>query len=109
MRLDKNTAIVIIASTAIGFIGDTLIYSLGQSAGGKFKVFVPTGKPLVQLLALGIVSGFIIDMAVKGISDQLKAEEELKLDKLVAEEIARIRKGEVTGKTPSQVVWAVTG
>lgn len=109
MSLNKNTLIIIAASTAIGFVGDVLTYSLGESRGGKFKIFVPKGKALVQLLALGIVSGFVIDFAVKGIVDSLKSAEEKKLDKLVSDELQRIRTGEVAGKDPKQILWAVEG
>ncbi len=109
MKIDRNTAIILATSTIIGLVGDTLIYSLGQSAGGSFKIHVPKGKELFQLVALGIVGGFIIDLSVKSIQESLKAEEEKKLDKLVAIELEKIRNGQVKGKNPQEILWSAAG
>lgn len=103
--MDKRTAIIVLASTAIGFIGDTLIYSLGQSQGKKFSLHVPTGKSLFQLLALGIVSGIAVDYSIKKIELALKRDEEKLLDRLVEKEKIKINQEIIKGKMPVAVLW----
>ena len=103
--MDKRTAIIVLASTAIGFLGDTLIYSLGQSAGKKFSLHVPTGKSLFQLLALGIISGIAVDYSIRKIELALKQEEEKLLDQLVEKEKVKINTEVVKGKMPVAVLW----
>jgi hypothetical protein len=102
----KRTLIVVGASTAIGFIGDVLTYSVAASKGGKFRIVSPRGKELVAVILLGIVGGFLIDSALKGIETSLKSKEEKALDKLVDGEKEKIFSGVFKDRTPSQVVWA---
>lgn len=105
MKIDKQTGIVIAVSAGVGFLFDVITYSIGESKGKSFKIHMPKGKALIQILALGILGGAIVDTAIKGISDSMKAAEELKLDKLVAEEVERIRSGQIKGQTPEKIVW----
>jgi len=105
--MNKRTIIVVGASTAIGFLGDVMTYSVAASKGGeKFRFVVPKGKDLASVLLLGIVGGFIIDWTLKQIEESLKTDEERKLDELVRIEKDKIEKGQIFGKTPQQVIWA---
>ena len=109
MKVDKNTAIVVAASTAIGFIGDVLIYSLGESKGGKFKVVVPKGAELAKLLALGFFSGLVIDAAVKQVQTATMSAQEKKLAELLEAERERIANGPREKMIPTSIVWAQLG
>jgi hypothetical protein len=105
--MNKRTLIVVGASTAIGFLGDVMTYSVAASKGqAGFKFVIPKGKDLASVLLLGIVGGFIIDWSLKKIEESLKTDEEVKLDDLVEKEYERIESGELFNKTPQRVVWA---
>ena len=101
----KNQLIVIGTATAIGFIQDSMMYSIAMSQGQKFKFQIPKGKELAKVLIIGALTGLVIDFAVTQISNNLKAQEEKELDKLVKKEKKRIYEGEVKGQTPEQVLW----
>lgn len=102
----KKTAIVVGSATAIGFIGDVIMYSVGKSEGGKFKVSFPQGKDLAQVLIIGIITGFVIDVAMKAILQSQKVDAEKNLDKLVEAEVNRIKAGKVPEKAAAEkVVW----
>ena len=104
--MNKRTIIVVGASTAIGFIGDVMTYSVAASKGQQgFKFVVPKGKDLASVLLLGIVGGFIIDWTLKQIENSLKSDEERQLDELVDREREKIEKGQIFGKTPKEIVW----
>lgn len=100
MNIDKRTLTVVGVSTALGFIGDVATFSIGAK-----KLMFPKGKELVLLIVLGIVSGFIIDAAIKAVDDAQKLPEEKKLEGLVDKEKKKILSGEVVGKTPVKVDW----
>ncbi len=104
-KKQQRTIIVVGASTAVGFLGDVLTFSVAASRGGSFKVVMPKGKELVTVLLLGVVGGFAIDLVLKYIEEALKNEEEKILDKVIALEKERIYTGAVLGKKPS-VLWA---
>lgn len=107
MNIDKRTLITVGASTAIGFVGDLLVYSLAESKGKPFRIHMPRGKQLATLIVMGIVVGVGIDLIVKFIENSQKTQEELLLDDLIEKERQRILAGNgVTGKKPTQVVWA---
>jgi hypothetical protein len=101
----KNQLIVIGTATAIGFVQDSMMYSIAMSQGEKFKFQIPKGKELAKVLVIGALTGLLIDFVVNQISDTLKAKEEKELDLLVKEEKRKIYKGDVKGQTPEQVVW----
>lgn len=103
--LDKRTAIIVGASTAIGFLGDAVIYSLGESKGGKFKLVIPKGTAALQLLALGVITGLAVDFSIKQIESALLTKQEASLQKLVEIELAKIRLGERQGLMPEGVIW----
>ena len=106
MRVNKRTIIVVGASTAIGFLGDVLTYSVAAKKEGSFKVVIPKGKDLVSVLALGILGGFIIDYALKQIEESLKTPQEKALDELVNVEKQKLETGGFIGKKPTQIIWA---
>lgn len=101
----KRTLIVVGASTAIGFLGDIMTYSVAASKGGPMRVVSPRGKELLAVILLGIVGGFIIDYTLKAIEHSLKSEEELSLDDLVEKERKKIILGEIKNEIPSKVLW----
>jgi hypothetical protein len=107
MVINKRTVIVVGASTAIGFLGDVLTYSVAAKKDGVFKVTIPKGKDLVSVLVLGIIGGFIIDYALKQIEESLKTPQEKALDDLVASEKQKIelQAGGFTDKRPTGIIW----
>jgi hypothetical protein len=105
MIINKRTIIVVGASTAIGFLGDVLTYSVAAKKE-KFKIVLPKGKDLVSVLALGIIGGFIIDYALKQIEESLKTPQERELDKLVQSEKQKLETGGFLGKRPTSIIWA---
>jgi hypothetical protein len=106
--MNKRTIIVVGASTAIGFLGDVMTYSVAASkqGDGKFRFVIPKGKDLASVLLLGIVGGFVIDWTLKKIEESLMTEEEKKLNELVMKERDKIEKGQIFGKTPTSIIWA---
>jgi len=106
MVINKRTIIVVGASTAIGFLGDVLTYSVAAKKDGKFKVVIPKGKDLISVLALGILGGFVIDYGLKQIEESLKTPQERELDKLVENEKVKLEKGGFASQKPIQIVWA---
>lgn len=107
MVINKRTVIVVGASTAIGFLGDVLTYSVAAKKDGAFKVTIPKGKDLVSVLVLGIIGGFVIDYALKQIEESLKTPQEKALDNLVASEKQKIelQAGGFANKKPTGIIW----
>ncbi len=101
----KRSIIVIGASTAVGFLGDIITYSVAESKGKKFALHMPRGKQLAQVLFFGIVGGILLDMVVNKIVDSQKTQQELALEKLVKEDIAKIEAGELNATTPVKIQW----
>jgi hypothetical protein len=108
MVINKRTLIVVGSSTAIGFLGDVLTYSVAAKKDGAFKVTIPKGKDLISVLALGIIGGFVIDYALKQIEESLKTPQEKALDALVASEKERVQleAGGFIGKRPTGIIWS---
>lgn len=102
----KKTIIIVGASTAIGFLGDVIMYSVALSKGSKFKVHFPKGKDLMQVVAVGFITGVIVDAAVNFIIESQKKPQEKLLDKLVKADIERIEKGELKTPGPVAIKWA---
>jgi len=105
MKLNAKTATVVGSSVAVGFIGDLLIYSLAESKGKKFGIHMPKGWALVNLIALGIVTGLVIDYAVGQMENLIKNKQERELADLVEKEEAKIASGALAGKDPKAVLW----
>lgn len=103
--ISQRTLIVVGASTAVGFLGDVATYSVAASKGQSFRIVVPKGKELVQVLLLGIVGGFILDYAAKFVEDAVKTPEEKALDNLVEGEKQKIYSGLITNQTPTKIDW----
>jgi len=103
--MNKQTVIIITASTALGFIGDVLTYSIAASKQDGFKLHVPKGKDLALVLISGIVGGYLIDLAVKKISRAASTEAENSLDDAVDSAKAKIAKGELASNMVPTIVW----
>lgn len=101
----KNKAIIIGTSTAVGFFGDVLMYSIAASKGKKFKIHLPQGKELLQVVLIGAITGVIIDLVMNKVMQTVALEEEKELDKLVKEEKQKIYAGEIRNQTPKQIIW----
>lgn len=102
---NRNKLIIIGASTAIGFVGDITMYSIAASQGQKFRIHMPKGKALLQVVVIGIITGVLIDVALNKIIQSIALEEEKELDRLVKEEKSRIYAGEIRGLSPQKVIW----
>jgi thiamine pyrophosphokinase len=107
MVINKRTLIVVGSSTAIGFLGDVLTYSVAAKKDGAFKVVIPKGKDLISVLVLGIIGGFVIDYALKQIEESLKTAQEKALDELVSTEKEKIelQEGGFANKKPTSIIW----
>lgn len=105
MTPNQKTAVILGSSVVVGFLGDVMIYSLSESKGKKFGIHMPKGWALVNLLALGIATGLVVDFSIRKIQDIVTSKQEKDLDKLVEKEKTKIDSGAVAGKAPSEVVW----
>lgn len=101
----KNKAIIIGTSTAVGFFGDVLMYSIAASKGKKFRVHIPKGKELLQVVLIGAITGVVIDLVMNRVMQTVALEEEKELDKLVKQEKEKIYAGEIKNQTPRQIIW----
>ena len=101
----KNKAIIIGTSTAVGFFGDVIMYSIAASKGKKFKIHVPQGKELLQVVIIGALTGVVIDFVMNRVMQTVALEEEKELDKLVKQEKEKIYAGEIKNQTPKQIIW----
>ena len=108
MSPNQKTAVILGSSVVVGFLGDVMIYSLSESKGKKFAVHMPKGWALVNLLALGIATGLVVDFSIRKIQEIVSSKEEKELDKLVEKEKAKIDSGAVIGKEPVEVLWVNT-
>lgn len=105
MSPKTRTAVIVGSSIVVGFVGDLMIYSLAESKGKKFGIHMPKKWALFQLVALGIITGFAIDYAVKKIEVSMMSKEDKALADLVKREQEKIDAGQVMGKIPTEVVW----
>lgn len=107
MTLDKQTAVVVLASTGIGFLFDVLLYSMAQSEaqGGGFALSMPRGKDLLQLLAVEVVAGLLIDFSIKQLEYAMMSDQERAMTKLVDTEVYNIRTGMRQGVMPAYIHW----
>ena len=105
MTFDRQTAVVVLTSTALGFIADTLVYSIGASEGGKFKLEIPKGMEAVKLLMVGAATGFAIDYVVKKVEYTLMTDAEKKLNEISETEKQKIRSGERKNQLPIEVMY----
>jgi H+/Cl- antiporter ClcA len=102
---NKNKLIIIGTSTIIGFVGDITMYSLAESKGRPFKIHMPQGKTLLQVILIGALTGVVIDLVMNRVVGSLKKEEERELDSLVKNEKKKIYMGQIQGLKPQQVIW----
>ena len=101
----KKTIIIVGASTLIGFLGDIIMYSLATSKGQKFKVNIPKGRALAQVIVVGFVTGVIVDYAVNIIIESQKSNAEKSLDKLAKEDLKRIESGDLKETIANEIIW----
>ena len=106
MTFDRQTLVVVLASTALGFVADTLVYSIGAASDGdKFKIEVPKGMEAVKLLLVGAATGFAIDYVVKKVEYTLMNDAEKKLTEISEAEKQKIRSGERKNQLPIEVMY----
>lgn len=96
----KRTVIIIGSATAIGFLADTIQYSIASSPKGKFKYRFPKKKQLLQVFAIGVLSGIVIDFVVKRVEESMKTEREKAFDKIIDAELKKAAAGAYKGQTP---------
>lgn len=105
MTINRQTLIVIGASTALGYLGDALTFSIADSKGKDFKWTWPTGKAALQILAAGIIGGFILDWGVQKIQRWAMSDEEKALADIYAKEVELIQSGQRAGVMPA-ITWS---
>lgn len=105
MKLSAKTAAIVGATLAVGFVGDVLTYSLAESKGKPFRIHFPHGWALVNLIALGVATGLVLDPAVEMIQQMIRNKQEKDLVKLMEQEQLKIEEGKVKDKKPEEVVW----
>ena len=105
MTKTERSLVTITSITLVGLIGDIIIYSLGESKGGPFRLHMPEKFEIIKLLALGAVIGVVSDSATRLIESTTLSEQEKKLQSLVDKEMTAIDKGLKKGD-PVSVVYA---
>lgn len=108
MKVDRNTVILVAVTMGVEFIFDTAIHSLAASKGGKFKLQLPKGKHLRNLVVVGVVSGLVLDYVLKQVHESQKTTLEKRLDKIVQDEKERIARGEREGMLPKEIRYLET-
>ena len=104
--INKQTLIIIGASTAIGFLGDSLTFSIAESQGKSFKFRIPTDpKTVFQILVAGVIGGYLVDLAVRKIQRIVMSDEEKALSDLYEREVESIQSGQRSGVMPSAIQW----
>ena len=101
----KKTIIIVGASTLIGFLGDVIMYSLATSKGQKFRINIPKGTALAQVVIVGFVTGIIVDYAVNSIIESQKSNAEKSLDKLAREDLEKIDSGDLKKTIANKIIW----
>ncbi len=101
----KKTLVIVGSSTAIGFLGDVVMFSIAASQGKKFAIHMPKGKALAQVLVLGFVTGIAVDFAVNKIVESQKSYQEKALEKLVRAELEKVEKGLIKAQDPEKILW----
>lgn len=105
MKINKQALVIIGTLTAIDFISDVTLYSIGASKGGKLKIRFPEGKEILKIVALGVVSGIIVDFVTKKLEAYMSTREELQLSKLEEIEKEKLASGQNKGLVPTSIVW----
>lgn len=106
MGFDKKTMIVLSSSIVAGFIGDVFVYSLAESKGKRFGVHIPKGWQLVNLIALGLATGLVIDFSLRQVQGLIETKQEKELADLVESEIKKVDAGAISPtQTPTRIVW----
>ncbi len=103
--LTKRKLTIVTTSILFGLLADIVVYSLAESKGKPFALHMPKGKNLAILVAVGIVTGLVVDSALKAVDNYTKTPEQKKLDALADADIKKIYSGELKGKTPTEIVW----
>jgi len=102
MDIGRRDIFVVGTTTAIGFVGNVVSYSvkLPKSKGERFGFSFPRGLELTYVLLTGFVAGIVINKVLGLIEDSLKTKEEILLDEAYAEAKRRAQKGDVSGRSP---------
>jgi hypothetical protein len=106
IKFDRQTLIILLAGTLLGYAGDALTYSIVQSEGKPFQFSLPTGTTAFNLLWTGILYGLLLDFTLKQITYLSMSKEERMLSDLMDKEIDLIRSGAREGIMPASVQWA---
>lgn len=101
----QRSLIIISSSTVLGFLADTTIYSLAESKGGPFRIHVPKGWELFKLIAIGAITGLVVDQITNFIIESQKTEQEKELDKLADRDINAILEGKLRVAKPISINW----
>lgn len=103
--MQKQTVILVTASTSISFLMDLIIYSSAQSQGKGFKLHIPPTKDMVGILVVGVLMGVAIDFTLNKLKRSISTDSENALADLVDAEVEKIRKGEIKDKLPVEIIY----
>lgn len=98
--MNKQTIILVTASTGISFLMDLIIFS---ASAGKLKL--PPAHDMLKILATGVVMGIAIDYTLKKLERSLSTDAENKLSDVVDETVKKIRDGEIKNQEPVKIIW----
>ncbi|MBM3201317.1 MAG: hypothetical protein FJZ56_02790 [Chlamydiae bacterium] len=109
MNQQTRQIFVVTTTTAIGFLGNVLSYSLKLPSNRKhsitdFKFVFPKGVELFYVLSIGFVAGLVINKSLQKIENNFKTKEEKLLEEATAIETEKALAGVVLGKTPV-ITW----
>jgi len=107
MKINSKTIFIVGSITAIDFISDITIYSVGvsKSRGESFRFHLPALKEVAQIIAVGLVCGVAIDLATKLVEKTVETKQERKLQEIATKEFEDIQSGKRVNQKPEKVVW----
>ena len=105
MNTKREFLVVVGVSTAIGFAAEVILHSIDESRGGKFKFHFPDRTRALELLAVTLMTGIVIDYAIKAADKKTMSQVESELADLYEREKKKLKDGLVKDSHPVTVVW----
>ncbi len=105
MTTKREFLVVVGVSTAIGFAAEIILHSIDESRGKKFKFHFPNRTRALELLAVTLMTGIVVDYAIKAVDKKTMSEVESELAELYEREKKKVKDGIVKDSKPINVVW----
>ena len=105
MKIEREFLVVVGVSTIVGFAAEIILHSLDESRGKKFKFHFPNRTRAFELLAVTLMTGIVVDYAIKAVDKKTMSEVESELADLYEREKKKIKDGLVKDSKPVNVVW----